>query len=71
MLNQKIKSLRKEYGYSQSYIAKRLGISRSAYSMYESGARTPDYTSIIMLADIYHVSTDYIFERTDNKNICR
>ena len=71
MLYQRIRSLRKEHGYSQSYIAKRLGISRSAYSMYESGTRTPNYTSIIILADIYHVSTDYIFERTDNKNICK
>lgn len=71
MLNQRLRLLRQEHGYSQSYIARRLGITRSAYSMYESGARTPDYTSIIALADIYHVSTDYIFERTENKNICK
>lgn len=71
MLNQRLRLLRLERGYSQSYIAKKLGISRSAYSMYESGTRTPDYTSIITLADIYQVSTDYIFERTESKSFCK
>ncbi len=69
MLNQKIKALRTEHGYSQAYIAYKLGISRSAYCMYESGLRTPDYISIITLADIYNVSTDYIFERTKVKEM--
>ncbi len=69
MLNQRLKSLRLEHGFSQTYVARVLGISRPAYSMYEKGVRTPDYSTIISLADIYHVSTDYIFERTDNKNL--
>lgn len=69
MLNQRIKALRLEYGYSQTYIARILGVTRSAYSMYEKGIRTPNYTTIITLADIYHVSTDYIFGRTENKNL--
>ena len=69
MLNQKIKALRLEHGYSQTYVARVLGITRSAYSMYEKGIRTPNYTTIITLADIYQVSTDYIFGRTDNKNL--
>ncbi len=40
-INSRIKSLRKEAGWSQSNLAKRAGITPSAISMIESQQRTP------------------------------
>ncbi|MBQ9885393.1 MAG: helix-turn-helix transcriptional regulator [Lachnospiraceae bacterium] len=70
MLSQRIKELRIEHNYSQTYIAKHLGISRSAYSMYESGVRNPDCNTVTKLADMYNVSTDYILGRSDCRFRC-
>ena len=40
--NEVLASLRKKSGLSQQELAKRLGMTRSAISMYETGQREPD-----------------------------
>jgi len=35
---------------------------------YEQGRREPDYNTIFVFADFYHVSIDYLLGRTDEKN---
>lgn len=42
-----------------------LGVTRTAYNMYEQGKRQMDYNTLIQLADQYKVSLDYLFQRTD------
>lgn len=59
--------LRNEFGFSQSDVAKHLGISRQAYGHYETGAREPDNTTIVRLARLYDVSTDYLLGISDEK----
>lgn len=60
MLKDQLITLRKKHKKTQEEIAKVLGISRPAYTAYESGNRQPDYDSLIKLAAYYEVSLDYL-----------
>ncbi|MGI5929408.1 helix-turn-helix domain-containing protein [Pseudoflavonifractor sp.] len=65
MLGQRLRILRQSRRKTQSEIAELLNISRSAYALYEAGKRQLNYDSLVILADFYHVSLDYLFDRTD------
>ena len=65
MLSQRLRVLRQSRQKTQSEIAGLLNISRSAYALYEAGKRQLGYDSLVILADFYHVSLDYLFNRTD------
>lgn len=69
MLSDRLAQLRKEKDIIQEDLAKYLGITRPAYSAYESGKRTPDNTTLSRLADFFMVSTDYLLGRTDARNL--
>ena len=56
----RLKDLRKNAGYSQEQLSEMLGISRQAVSKWESAQGYPDIENVIRLAEIYHISTDYI-----------
>ena len=47
----KIRELRKQKGVSQAVVAEYLGITKQAYSLYETGKREPDFDSLLKLAD--------------------
>ena len=57
---QRIAELRKDKGVTQDEIAKFLEVKRATVANYETGQRSPDYETIIKLADYYGVSCDYI-----------
>lgn len=57
---EKLKTLRIEAGMTQADLAKRLNITKSVVSYYELQERTPSPDVLIQLADIFHVSTDYL-----------
>lgn len=67
MLSVRLRSLRKEKKKTQQDMADLLGITRPAYTAYEAGNRTPDYTLLEKIADFFEVSTDYLLGRTDIK----
>lgn len=60
MLPSKLKELRAKQGLTQEQVANRLGITRPAYTAYESGKRQPDYSTLAHLAKMFNVSTDYL-----------
>ncbi len=64
----RLKTLRNEKGYNQTYVAKQLGITQQAYANYERDARQPDNETLVKLADLFNVSVDYILGRTDDRN---
>lgn len=68
-MGKKLKSLRIEKKLTQKQIADRIGLAISAVSSYESGTRYPSYDVLIKLAQIFHVSTDYLLGMTDKRNI--
>ena len=52
--------LRQKTGLSQSTLADRLSISRSAYSQYERGDHLPDTGTLYRLCRFYHIRADTI-----------
>ena len=56
--------LRKKYNLSQTDVAKQIGATPALISAYEKLERKPSIDKLIALADIFHVSTDYILGRT-------
>lgn len=65
----KLRTLRKEAGMTQTDLAKRLNITKSVVSYYELQERTPSPDVLIKLADIFHVSTDYLLGINHKKMI--
>ena len=55
-----LKRLRTEAGLTQADLAKRLKVSKSVVSYYELQERTPSPEVLIRLAQIFHVTTDYL-----------
>ena len=62
MIGENIKNLREENNYSQTALAKRLGISRSAVNAWEMGISIPSTQYVVELAKIFKVSADYILD---------
>ncbi|MBO5206642.1 MAG: helix-turn-helix transcriptional regulator [Clostridia bacterium] len=59
-IGDKIRYLRDKSGFTQSYLAKRLGISRSAVNSWEMSLSSPSLSNIIEMMDIFHVTADYL-----------
>lgn len=62
-MGQRIALLRKERNLSQNVAAKKLNISSSTLSMYETGNREPNNEILSKLADFFGVSADYLLGR--------
>ena len=71
MVAQKLKKLRTEHRLTQSEVADILNISRAAYSMYENKKRQLNYEALCTIADYYKVSLDYLFDRTDIRELTK
>ena len=67
-LNQKLKMLRVYHNYTQSEIAKILDVNRSTYAYSETGRAEPSLGVLKMLSAIYHVSTDFLLDISDEEN---
>ena len=60
MLGARIAALRRDAGMSQAQLANALGISPSAMGMYEQGRREPSIETLVAMAQLFQVSTDYL-----------
>lgn len=60
MIGGKIAELRKEQGLNQKELAKKIGVSRSALSLYEIDRREPDLETVKKIASLFGVTTDYL-----------
>ena len=61
---EKLKEMRQAMGMTQQEVAKRLGITRQAYSNYEAGLREPEYSMLCALADLFRCSIDRLMGHT-------
>ncbi len=64
-LGARLRTLRHCRRISQTEVAQYIGITRSAYSHYESNNRQPVYETIIKLAAFFNVSVDYLLVGED------
>lgn len=64
-LPEKLKELRWQANLSQRDVAKRLGVSPSIISGYETGERTPSTENLLALSFLYKCSTDYLLGKDD------
>lgn len=69
MIAKKLKEIRVRNGLSQQQLADVLGLCRSAYSNYELGRRSPDFSMIKKLAAFYKVSLD-VFDDATALELC-
>ena len=56
----RIRYLRDKAGLTQSDLAKKLGISRSAVNSWEMSLSSPSLANILEMTEIFHVSADYL-----------
>ena len=57
---------KKKRQISQLKMAMDLNMTQNTISRYETGEREPGIRELILLADYFQVSVDYLLERTDN-----
>lgn len=64
----RLKQLRIEADESQEYVGKLIGVSGQAVGQYELGKRSLSQEKIIILANHFNCSTDYLLGESDIRN---
>lgn len=67
MVFRRIRDLREDSYKTQIEIADYLNMQRSVYRRYETGEREIPVWAVIKLAQLYHVTTDYLLGLSDKK----
>lgn len=66
---ERLKQLRKERRWTQNDLAKAVHLSKGAISNYENGNRKPPHETLVQLANVLGVSTDYLLAHTDVREV--
>lgn len=67
MYLKRLKDLREDHDYTQTYVAKYLNMKQQQYSRYETGEYELPLECLVKLSKLYNVSTDYILNLTNIK----
>ncbi len=67
ILAEKIMQLRKKNGWSQEELAEQLNVSRQSVSKWESAQSIPDLNKILLMSDLFGVSTDYLLKDNEEE----
>ncbi len=62
----RLKDLREDHDLTQAQISILLGIKQTVYSRYERGVQDIPVRHLLVLADYYRTSTDFLLGRTNN-----
>lgn len=65
MFFRRLRDLREDNDYSQTFIADFLSLKQNSYSQIEKGVNGIDAEYLIKLSQLYHCSVDYILGLTD------
>jgi len=63
----RIKLLRLQNNVTQAELGKYLNVKSNTISRYENGSREPDIDVVLKIADYFHVTTDYLFGKSDEQ----
>ena len=69
MIGDTIKRLREDAGISQSSLAKKLNVTRSAVNAWEMGLYVPTTQYVVDIARLFHVSSDYLLGLTSETTL--
>lgn len=62
----RLRELRKSKNISQIKLALDLNMSQNTISRYETGEREPGIAELVLIADYFNVTIDYLVGRTDD-----
>ena len=65
--SQRLKQLRNEKHLTQAQVAKRVGVTASMVSSYETDIRLPSFEVMVRIADLFGVTVDYLLCREDKR----
>lgn len=68
MLKTNLKNLRLEKKLTQEELAKVLNLSVSTISMYETGSREPDISTLKTISEYFNVTCDYLLGLSSNRH---
>lgn len=68
-MKNRIRELRAEKNITQLRLSMEVEVSQETVSAYENGKHLPSLKSLIKMADLFHVSTDYLIGRSDIRNV--
>ena len=68
---EKLQSLRQKSGMSQDALAEKLNVSRQAVSRWERDETMPETEKVVLIADLFGVTTDYLLRQTEEKTTAR
>ena len=71
IFNERLKLLRDEQGFTQEKAAKAIGIPPRTYQRLEMDGRKTHYDTLLLIAEYYSVSVDWLMGRTDNREVNR
>lgn len=64
-LAERLRFLRKERGVERKELAETVGLTVRAYQYYEEAKREPNLDNLVLLANYFQTSTDYLLGVTD------
>ena len=64
--SQRLLLLRKQSGLNQAQLGEIIGLSNKAICTLENGTRETTFEKLVLLAEFFHVSTDYLLGVTDD-----
>ncbi len=64
-IGKKLYELRKQAGFTQDYIAEKLGVSAQAVSKWENDIACPDIMTLPHIAELYGITLDELFNNED------
>ena len=67
--SERIKALRRENRMTQEALGKIIGVGPDSIYIYEKGKAYPEVRNLVILADFFGVSTDYLLGRTDDPEV--
>ena len=65
----RLKQCRKELGLTQREVSIYCDITEKTYQNYELMTREPKLEVLLKIADVFHVSLDYLVGRTDKRQV--
>lgn len=68
-LGETLKKLLEQYHISQKKLAEDLFITPSTLGNYIQNTREPDYSTLIKIADYFHVTTDFLLGHNTNEHL--